>query len=224
MEKLHEQTTATRMDTTLLVKFQVNPSHRSPFKTALLDDMNGARRETGNLAMDLFQSKEAPDTFYFYERWRNKEDLDFHLTRDYTKRVFDIEAVSLKMPMDIKYLQDLHPISREQYKYPSQPKNAVDLVVHFTVKEGQQERFVMQFLGSVKHSRKEPGCIAFHIHSVENAPTSFVLFERWENQAAFDFHLEQEYTKALFESFKDTLARPVEECLEYIVAQEPYGK
>jgi quinol monooxygenase YgiN len=224
MEKLHEQILTDRMDKTLLVTFHVNPSHKEQFKNALLDDMDGARRETGNLSMELFHSKEAPDTFYFYERWKNKEDLNDHLTRDYTKHVFDIAAAALKIPMNIKYLEDLSPISREEYKYPSEPEKAVDLVVNFTVKEGQQERFVLQFLSSVKHSRKEPGCIAFHIHSVENDPTSFVLFERWENQAAFDFHLEQEYTKALFESFNHTLARPVEECLEYIIEEEPYGK
>lgn len=224
MEKLQGQSQATGTDTILLVTFHVNPSQREKFKNALLDDMNGARREPGNLSMDLFTSKETPDTFYFYERWRSKEDLSYHLTRDYTKHVFEIAGVSLKVPMQLKTLQDFNPISPEEYKYPAAPQNAVDLIVHFTVKEEQRERFIAQFMNSVKHSRKEQGCIAFHIHNVENAPLSFVLFERWENQAAFDFHLSQEYTLALFESFKETLAKPVEECLEYIIAEAPYGK
>ncbi|WP_197705101.1 putative quinol monooxygenase [Sphingobium cloacae] len=36
-----------------------------------------------------------------------------------------------------------------------------------------------------------------------------MIYERWADQAAFDFHHAQPYTRAVFKSYEDWLAKPV---------------
>lgn len=42
---------------------------------------------------------------------------------------------------------------------------------------------------------KEPGCVLFEIVPLESALGRFALWEIWQNQEAFYYHHEQNYTK-----------------------------
>jgi len=205
----------------MLVTFRVKPERRAEFRQALLADVANARQESGNLSMDLFQVRDDPNTFLFFERWMTKTALDNHFAQPYTKAVLTLSEQALISPMEIKYLDDLAPLAGSTHRQPAKSKEAVDLVVVFSVKAGKQEQFVRQFQKSVQLSRPEAGCVAFHIHAVADEPGTFVLFERWQNHVAFDFHLTQSYTTELFASFDETLAVPVAERLQYLVDQSP---
>lgn len=45
-------------------------------------------------------------------------------------------------------------------------------------------------------SLREPGCLQYDV-ARGNDGTTFVLFERWKDQAALDFHFETEHFKRL---------------------------
>jgi len=69
----------------------------------------------------------------------------------------------------------------------------VVLVVKFEVKEGKKEEFLNVMDALVTGTRKEPGNIQYDLNSdVENS-NKFVLFEKFEDQAALDFHNQAEH-------------------------------
>jgi quinol monooxygenase YgiN len=197
----------------MLVIFKVKPEMVDTFKALLLKDLANARQESGCITMQLFAAKTDPNTLFFFERWQNQTALDNHFVQPYTEAVLELAKTLLISPMEILYLEDLAPLPVEDMQYPDNEDEGVDLVIIFQVKEEMEKRFEHQLLNSVRCSRLEPGCIAFHIHIVREGKSQFVLYERWWNQAAFDFHLAQPYTKELLDSFKATLAKPIEECL-----------
>lgn len=216
-QKAQSRMTKTSAAITMLVTFNVKPEQLEVFKTVLIEDAQNARNESGNITMELYQHKDKPNILYFFERWANQKALDGHFEKSYTKRVLELNRISLHNPMEILYLDDIYPLSKFELKKPLLTDSPVDLVVVFKVKAGMQERFIQQFQKSVTKSRPETGNIAFHFHTVEDDNTKFVLYERWRNQAALDFHFEQPYTKELFELFKMALDKPVEESLNFIV-------
>lgn len=202
----------------MVVTFTVKPDAKARFKQALLDDLKNARKESGNVLMELYEAKDNPNTLYFYERWKNQAALDAHFEQPYVKAVLELSKTALTTPMQITYIEDLAPLGIERIARTLTGEE-VDLFVFFEVKDGEQERFKKQFEKSVKNSRPEAGCIAFHIHKVKGNETQFVLYERWKNQTAFDFHLAQSYTKELFEMFKIALAKPVDQSLVFLKDQ-----
>jgi quinol monooxygenase YgiN len=199
----------------MLVTFQTKELQKEAFKKALLADLEGAKKEPGNISMALFEDKKDPTILYFFERWKSKTALDFHFEQSYTKAVLTLSEKALAKPMQILYLNDLAPLPTIKDE-PAFIQHEVDLVVLFDVKKGMEDRFVRQFQKSVQHSRPEAGCKAFHIHSVNDQATTFVLYERWTTQEALDFHFEQWYTKELFQEFKEVLHTPVEKSLHFL--------
>lgn len=201
---------------TLLVTFNTKPEFTEQFKEALLHDVQNARKESGNVTMELYQHNEKQNVFYFFERWQSKEALDEHFEKPYTKTVFELSQKALTTPMEIEYLDDFSPLPKSEMKKPLSSDNPIDLVVLFEVKPEKIEVFEKQFEKSVIHSRPEQGNILFHIHKVKDRATNYVLYERWRNQEALDFHFAQPYTVELFEMFKTALVKPVEEYLNFI--------
>jgi quinol monooxygenase YgiN len=201
---------------TMLVTFHVKPEQKEVFKKALVADREGAAGEKGNISMELYEHKDKPNTFYFFERWENQKALDDHFAKKYTKDVLELSKTALTTPMEILYLNDISPLPANEIKSPLASDTLVDLIVVFKVKDGMQDAFIKQFQKSVVNSRPEPGNIEFFFHTVPGDNTKFVLYERWRSQAALDFHFAQPYTKELFGIFQSTLAGPVDEYLNFV--------
>ena len=57
-------------------------------------------------------------------------------------------------------------------------------------------------------TRAEPGCIAYDFFTCTDDPDRLVFVETWVDQAAHDFHMEQQHTKdfiAFHEQFHESL-------------------
>ncbi|WP_161964095.1 antibiotic biosynthesis monooxygenase [Chitinophaga flava] len=172
-------------ETTLLVTFRIKPTERERFEAALIDDLLGARNEPGNWSMHLFQSKKDRDLLYFYERWQDNFVLDLHLQYDYTQTVFELAPDALFEPINIRRLTDLSPVDQATYRLPADTTKSIDHLITFTVPESEREMFINTWSTLVEKNRAIPGCVAFHLHSVENEPSTFVLYTRWENETAW---------------------------------------
>ena len=64
-------------------------------------------------------------------------------------------------------------------------------------------------LGIVCSTLDEPGCHNFVLHQGRGDGCLY-LYEEWQDQAALDAHHAMPYTSAVFASYKDWLAKPVE--------------
>ncbi len=58
-------------------------------------------------------------------------------------------------------------------------------------------------------TRKETGNICYVLHEVYKEPNHFIIYEKWKNKAALDFHMEQEYLKAFLADEKKILTKPI---------------
>lgn len=201
---------------TMLVTFNVKEDRKEELKKALIADKQGALTENGNISMELFEHRDQHNTFYLFERWENQQALDAHFTKEYAKAVLELNKTALTSPMDILYLEDFSPLPKNDIKKPSLNDNMVDLFVFFQVKDGKQDIFIKQFEKSIAFSRPETGNVQFFFHTINGDNTRYVLYERWRNQEAIDFHFAQPYTVELFEMFKSALEKPIEEYLNFI--------
>ncbi|MDK8014005.1 putative quinol monooxygenase, partial [Escherichia coli] len=63
----------------LLAVLTAKPGYNDALRQALRALLLPTRQEPGNLDYALFQLRDAPDTFYMRESWRNQEALDAHI-------------------------------------------------------------------------------------------------------------------------------------------------
>ena len=81
-------------------------------------------------------------------------------------------------------------------------------IVH--AKAGKREELKAVLQGFVAPTRKEPGCIEYHMHQDESDPDLFMFYENWRSRRDLDEHLEMPYLRVLRERGDELLGRPVE--------------
>ncbi len=69
------------------------------------------------------------------------------------------------------------------------------LVVHFTVKAGEEQRAKAYIRTMQEHTRKEPGCRRYVGHQSMQESRRFCFYEVYDDQAALDAHRAAPYFK-----------------------------
>jgi quinol monooxygenase YgiN len=85
----------------------------------------------------------------------------------------------------------------------------VMLNLHF--KPGSAAKVLDKMVPGIRLTRKEAGNNEFRLFRVQGQEDKYVVFERWKDQAALDWHWQQPYTKEALELFDQHLARPLSE-------------
>lgn len=65
-------------------------------------------------------------------------------------------------------------------------------------------------LGIISATRAEPGCRTFVLHDDLGGGGRLYLYEVWDSEAALAAHHNEPYTRAVFDSYREWLAEPVE--------------
>jgi len=68
------------------------------------------------------------------------------------------------------------------------PKDAVTLIVILRAREGQETLLEAELRALVGPTRKEEGCIGYHLHRSVDAPGMLMLHELWDSREAHTAH------------------------------------
>jgi quinol monooxygenase YgiN len=85
----------------------------------------------------------------------------------------------------------------------------ITLVVPIHAKDELRDEVRKRLLDLAEKTRKEKGNICYVLHEVYNEPNHFIIYEKWKNKAALDFHMGQEYLKAFLADEKKILSKPI---------------
>lgn len=107
MQTNHKELTPVDQQVIMLVVLKVRPEKSATFMQAVLDDLNNARQEAGYISMNLFRTKDDPNTLFLLEQWQNQSALNSHLAQPYTKTVLELTETSLTAPLEIHYLETI---------------------------------------------------------------------------------------------------------------------
>ena len=77
-------------------------------------------------------------------------------------------------------------------------------------KPGKEKELEEALRSLVPLTRKEDGCIDYHLHQSLGTPTRFLFYENWKSKEVWLQHLEMPYIKEFFAKAEDLLAVPVD--------------
>ncbi|MCW9459901.1 putative quinol monooxygenase [Klebsiella michiganensis] len=93
----------------LLAVLTAKPGRSDALRQALQALLLPTRQEPGNLDYALFQLRDAPDTFYMRESWRNQEALDAHIALPHFQDFIAQMDSLLAGPLRLDYLTPVAP-------------------------------------------------------------------------------------------------------------------
>lgn len=85
----------------------------------------------------------------------------------------------------------------------------ITLVVPIHAKNELRDEVRQRLVELAQNTRTEEGNICYVLHEVHREPNHFIIYEKWKNKAALDFHMSQDYLKAFLADEKTILAKPI---------------
>jgi len=95
----------------------------------------------------------------------------------------------------------------------------ITIVVPIKAKTEKRAEVRRRLQDLAAQTHREPGNINYILHEVPSQPDLFLIYENWKDQAALDFHMEQDYLKQfladwpllLTEEVRGTICRLMED-------------
>lgn len=80
---------------TIIAKFDVLPGHVDEFKKCAVDVVRDTRKEKGNIAYKIYQSRNDTSKFTFVEEWLNDTAIEQHnMTPHFKKFIENITPIT----------------------------------------------------------------------------------------------------------------------------------
>jgi quinol monooxygenase YgiN len=76
-------------------------------------------------------------------------------------------------------------------------KKPFALLVTFKVKAGNEKKFEEAFAPCLVATRKEAGCVAYHLNRDPDEPNTYIMYEQFKSIAALEAHLKEKHTQTL---------------------------
>ncbi|NPT38270.1 putative quinol monooxygenase [Paraburkholderia xenovorans] len=101
----------------LVVNFDVKPGAEAEFENVFQRSVTCSRLEPGNVTFNVHKVLGTERQYALYEVWRNKDALDSHFARPYTKALFAMFDRNLTRPLTegsggLHFVADLAPAPR----------------------------------------------------------------------------------------------------------------
>ena len=87
--------------------------------------------------------------------------------------------------------------------------NEISIIVPIKAKSEFRTKVKNKLLELSTLTNKEDGNICYCLHVAKDDPNQFIIYEQWKNQAALDFHMNQDYLKAFLNESKTLLAEDI---------------
>jgi quinol monooxygenase YgiN len=80
---------------------------------------------------------------------------------------------------------------------------ALVVVAHIRARQETQEELKKLLVGLVAQTRRESGCIQYHLYRNNADARDFTFVEEWESDATLEAHLKKPHLQAAFAAFPE---------------------
>jgi quinol monooxygenase YgiN len=170
---------------------EVVPSAKDDVAAWLSEWGKTARKDAGNLGLEVLQGSLRPNQFVIVGAWQDPKSLDDNLAAAHTKAVREKMQPHQVSPNDGRshggFAVGPAPATR--------PPGAVYVVTHVDVPPPSRADCEVLLRQLAEDSRKDEGNLRFDVYQQSNRPNHFTVVEVWKDQNARDGHAVAAHTK-----------------------------
>jgi len=171
--------------------FDAAPTAAAETGALLRQYAEAARKEAGNLSLEMFEEIGRPNRFAILESWRDKPALEAHGAAPSTS------AFSGKLKPLLISGTGARLLSAFSVAAPTaQPgSGTVYVLTHVDVPPPQKDQAIELQKALVAAARNDDGNLWFDVLQQNDRPNHFTLFEGWHNRRTFDASIMAAHTK-----------------------------
>ncbi|WP_276481579.1 antibiotic biosynthesis monooxygenase [Paraflavitalea pollutisoli] len=173
-----------------LIRYEVKPASLVSFRQAVRHYIGESTKAPGNILSEAFQEEADSTKLWIIERWTNQSALDKASHGNAYKTITALSQQSLQQPARLILVKDLEPLSPQQWRRAAAPEDRpLTIMLFVDAKPGTASHFKAVYHQAMPQFRSEPGVINYQLSQLENDSTQFVTYEKFRNEAAFQYHL-----------------------------------
>lgn len=173
-----------------LTRYDVKPEHQAVFRKAVSEYVLYSIPLPGNILSEAYYEQEDPSVLWIIERWKNKTELDKISKSSQFKAIGSLSQRALSQPPKTIYAKDLEPLSKQEWhRVAKQEDQPITIMLFVDSQSGTENDFKKVYHTAMPQFRSEPGVINYQLSQVEGDGTQFVTYEKFRDEAAFQYHL-----------------------------------
>jgi quinol monooxygenase YgiN len=145
-----------------------------------------ARKDKGNVHLDVFENIERPNQFVMLGAWADQAAYEAHKASAHFKALNEKLQSMLVAPVDTRMHMAL---SGSTAVAPDKSaKDAIVAVTHVDVIPPQKDNGIAALKQLADDSRQHPGNLQFHVWQQIDRPNHSTVVEAWNSRGAFNVH------------------------------------
>jgi quinol monooxygenase YgiN len=168
---------------------EVDPAAAPATAAALRPFRDAARKDEGNLGLEVLQRIDRPNQFVLLGAWNNAQAYEAHTAAAHTKKLNEAIGPVLAAPNDTRRHGGL------ALQTGGGSPDAIFVVTHVDVIPPQRDNGLAAVKQLAEDSRKHPGNLRFEVWQQVDRLNHFTVVEAWASRAAYDAHIVQPQTK-----------------------------
>lgn len=195
--------------TARLTTYTVKPEYEKQFRKALAAYAAHALTEESNIMAEAYYEKDKTAVLWLMERWENKKAMQHFSKSVQAKALLSLQKEALVQAPQQYYLNDLEPLTKEQWRRTANKEDSPLLVMLFVdAKMGTQKDFKTIYHKAMPEFRSEPGVVTYQLSEIEGDETQFVTYEKFRSDDAFQYHLKFPPIKPVIEYLETSIKKP----------------
>ncbi|NMH27394.1 putative quinol monooxygenase [Flavobacterium silvaticum] len=173
-----------------ITRFDVKSEYQEQYKKILGNYVLNALSYEHNIMSEAYVEQENQSVIWLFERWDSKKEFDAFRKTATPKALNALAKTALTKPEKTIAVNDLEPITKEQWRTASRKEDSQLTVMLFVdAKSGTEANFIEIYHAAMPEFRSEPGVVTYQLSQFEEDKTQFVTFEKFRSKDAFQYHL-----------------------------------
>lgn len=195
--------------TSKMTMYEVKEGNADQFRKVLSDYVSNALVSKDNIMAEAFFEQNKPNVLWLIERWNGKKQLENFSKSKQAKSLQVLEKMSLINPHKTFYVNDLEPLTKEQWRKTAKKEDQQLVIMLFVdAKNGTQQNFKDTYHIAMPQFRSEPGVVTYQLSEIEGDDTQFVTYEKFRSDDAFQYHLKFPPIQPVIEYLQTNIKNP----------------
>ncbi|MFD1605554.1 putative quinol monooxygenase [Flavobacterium artemisiae] len=173
-----------------ITRYEVKKEFQESFQKAVSNYVLASLSNEDNIMAEAYFEKENQSVIWLFERWTNQKEFDKFKENPAAEALQTLTQTALLKPEKAIYVNDLEPISKEEWRRTSKKEDSqLTIMLFVDAKSGTEENFKTTYHTAMPQFRSEEGVVTYQLSQFVDDPTKFITFEKFRSDDAFQFHL-----------------------------------
>jgi quinol monooxygenase YgiN len=173
-----------------LTMYEAKQGYREQVRNAISDYVLHSLSVNSNIMSEAYYERDSSSIFWLIERWETRTDLVKSAASAEFRAIEALSKHALAEPSKGFYVNDLEPLSRQQWRRPAKKEDRpLTIMLFVDTRSGTQDIFKEVYHMAMPQFRGEEGVVTYQLSQLEEDSTKFVTYEKFRSDEAFQYHL-----------------------------------